>query len=555
MVKTGPSGDGANQSPPLKDINLFTSDRALQTAVEREGAGFAMPELSRFGAITGSAEMLEHARLAQAHPPALETHDPRGERVDQIAFHPSWHRLMDVSMSVGLHCGSWAHLESGGAVATGANVARAGGLYLAAQMEPGHCCPITMTNAAVATLLQDAGMAQTIVPKILGRSYDPSFRHMSEKSSLTIGMGMTERQGGTDVRANTTRAEPLGTTENGASEGYRLNGHKWFLSAPMCDAFLILAQAPGGLSCFVMPRILPDGETNGIHFQRLKNKLGNRSNASCEVLFDDAQAWLIGEEGRGIPTIMEMVNYTRLDCAVSSAGLMRRALAEAIHHSRHRKVFGGVLVEQPVMTQVLADMALHVEAATALTMRLARAFDQPDDEGEQAWRRLMTPITKYWVCKTASPLISEAMECLGGNGYVEDFPLATLYREAPVNAIWEGAGNVMCLDVMRVLQRYPDAVDLVLFELHEMASGARALDDRLRDVRDLLHNPREMDHNLRALVDQLAMCAAGALMNAHAARTQADAYLASRFETGYRQTYGAQMLNDAAAIVESAAAE
>lgn len=553
MVKNAQTREAANQPPVFEDVNLFVADSALQAAVEREGAGFAISDLDAFGAVAGAAENLEHARHANNHAPTLQTHSPRGERIDQITFHPSYHHLMQTSMEAGVHCGAWSHLGASGSVATGANVARAATLFLATQMEPGHCCPLSMTNASVATLLQDRGMAQTVVPRILARAYDPQFRHMSEKRALTIGMGMTERQGGSDVRNTRTRAEALGTAE----DGFRINGHKWFLSAPMSDAFVVLAGEGSSeqLSCFLMPRVLPDGETNGIQFERLKSKLGNHSNATCEVRFDDAQAWRIGEAGRGIATVMGMVGHTRLDCAVSSAALMRRALAEAIHHARHRTVSGAALVGQPIMTQVLADMALHVEASTMLSLRLARSFDLPDDEQELAWRRFMTPVTKYWICKTAPGLVAEAMECLGGNGYVEDFPLATLYREAPVNAIWEGAGNVMCVDVMRVLQRYPDAIDLVFFELHELANGAPGLEARLRDVRDLLHNPREMDHNLRALLDQLGLCAAAALMNAHAGRTNAEAFIASRFESGGRQTYGAYMLNNAEAVVAGALRE
>ena len=381
----------------------------------------------------------------------------------------------------------------------GANVARSAGTYMAIQMEAGHQCPITMTNAAVPALLLEPELAKWWVPKILARDYDKAFKPAAAKRGVTIGMGMTEKQGGTDVRANTTTAEPAGNGGPGAE--YLITGHKWFMSAPMCDAFLVLAQAPGGLSCFLMPRFLPDGTVNALRFQRLKDKLGNRSNASSEVEFQAAHAWLIGEEGRGVPTIIEMVTCTRLDCAVGSAGLMRLALANAIHHCRHRTVFQRHLVDQPLMAQVLADLALDVEAATALSFRLARSFDRASDTHAAAWRRLMTPVTKYWVCKMGPALAYEAMECLGGNGYVEEGLAARLYRELPLNAIWEGSGNVMALDLLRVLQREPETVEIVLDDLSKAVSGDAHLKEHLGRVQGLLHEPRLLDRRGRDLAE------------------------------------------------------
>ena len=400
MDDTFATHDVINQSPVLEDINLFSTDRPLMEAVLREGAGHAAKRLAAFGQICGSAEALQQGRLANENPPRLKTFDAKGRRLDIVEFHPAYHACMEISVKQGLHCSAWDHLASPDSKpAPGANVARSAASYMATQMEAGHQCPTTMTNAAVPTLLLEPDIAKWWIPKILSREYDKSFKPADQKTGVTIGMGMTEKQGGTDVRANTTSAAPAGNGGPGAE--YLITGHKWFMSAPMCDAFLVLAQAPGGLSCFLMPRFLPDGTVNSLHLQRLKDKLGNRSNASSEVEFKDAHAWLIGEEGRGVPNIIEMVTGTRLDCAVASAGLMRWALANAIHHCRHRAVFGKALIDQPLMTQVLADLALDVEAATALCFRLARSFDRAADENAAAWRRLMTPVTKYWVCKIA----------------------------------------------------------------------------------------------------------------------------------------------------------
>jgi putative acyl-CoA dehydrogenase len=542
-----------NQSPPFEDINLFMSDRALIEAVNREGGGGAVKRLEAFGAACGSAAAFDRGRLANECPPRLRAFDTKGRRLDVVEFHPAYHECMAMSAAEGLHCSAWEHLaEPGGKPPPGANVARSAGCYMAIQTEAGHQCPITMTNAAVPTLAQQPEVATEWLPRILKRDYDKSFRPAAAKRAVTIGMGMTEKQGGTDVRANTTRAEPA-TGVGGPGTEYVITGHKWFMSAPMCDAFLVLAQAPGGLSCFLMPRFLPDGSVNALRFQRLKEKLGNRSNASSEVEFQGAHAWLIGEEGRGVPGIIEMVTGTRLDCAVASAGLMRVMLANAIHHCRNRTVFQRKLIDQPLMGQVLADLALDAEAATALAFRLARCFDRASDPHAAAWRRLMTPVTKYWICKMAPAFGYEAMECLGGNGYVEEGLAARVYREMPLNAIWEGSGNVMALDLLRVLQREPDTVAIVLEDLGAAAGGDSRLKAQLERVQRMLHEPRLLEQRGRALAEALATLAAGTILHAHAPAYVADAYLATRLSGGPRQTYGQGLdAADTRAIVERA---
>ncbi|MGC1542028.1 MAG: isovaleryl-CoA dehydrogenase, partial [Xanthobacteraceae bacterium] len=441
-----------NQSPSYENVDLFSSDLPLQEAVKANGAADEVPLLAAFGKHWGTADMFALGRRANENPPKLHAFDAKGFRRDTIAFHPAYHQFMRESIAAGLQASTWT--AQGQRASAPAEVARAARFYMAAQIETGHLCPITMTRAALAALAAAPALAAKVVPKAVSRNYDPLFRPWRDKSGMTLGMGMTEKQGGTDVRANTTAATPDG-------DAYSLVGHKWFLSAPMCDAFLVLAQAPGGLTCFLLPRFRDDGSVNALRFQRLKDKLGNRSNASSEVEFTDAFAWRVGEEGAGIRTILQMVQLTRLDCAIASAGLMRMALAQAVHHCRHRNVFGKPLYHQPMMRAVLADMALEVEAAVALVFRLARALDRAaDDAAEAAYARVMTPAAKYWTCKLAPGFIVEAMECLGGNGYVEESLLPRLYREAPVNAIWEGSGNVMCLDVLRALKREEGAAFL-----------------------------------------------------------------------------------------------
>jgi len=544
-----PSRDdgGFNQSPPFVDVNLFASDDALREAVSREGADWAAADLDVFGGVTGSATAIELGRRANAHPPALHSFDAQGRRIDHVEFHPAYHEVMAISMAQGLHCSTWDHLLTGEPPQAGAHVARAAGSYMAAQMEPGHCCPITMTHASVAALRHAPELAAEWLPKILARTYDPGTAPADVKTAVTLGMGMTERQGGTDVRANTTYAAPL--DDDGPSAAYAISGHKWFLSAPMSDAFLVLAQTNEGLSCFLVPRLTRDGELNGIRLVRLKDKLGNRSNASSEVEFDGARGFLVGDEGRGVATIIDMVTLTRLDCAVSSAGLMRQAVARAIHHARHRSVFQRMLIDQPLMAQVLADMVLDVEAATALSFRLARAFDGGTDEDEVAYRRLMTPVTKYWVCKTAPALVYEAMECMGGNGYVEEGGFPLLYREVPVNAIWEGSGNVMGLDVLRVLERSPETVRQVLEEIDSIAGGEPRVKAALDRIETLLGKAMRDQSVARALVEQLALTQAAGLLLAHAPQEVSDAFLATRLDGAWRSTYGATAVGGGARAI------
>jgi putative acyl-CoA dehydrogenase len=445
-----------NQTPPLCDYNLFTTDEALEGAVTREGAAAHAAQLARDGADIGSAASFEHGRLANRHPPVLQTFNVRGERIDALEFHPSWHSLMEGIAARGYHSAPWA-LERGRPVA-GAHVARAAGYLMQAQVECGTLCPTTMTYGAIAVLRRDPDLARDWVPRLTTRTYDRRDVPIEHKQGGLIGMGMTEKQGGSDVRANTTRAERT------ADGSYRINGHKWFFSAPQCDAHLVLAQTAAGLSCFLMPRRLPDGTRNGILIQRLKDKVGNRSNASSEVEFVDAWARLLGEEGRGVPTILEMGIYTRLDCVLGSAGMMRQAVVQALHHARHRRAFGAPLYQQPLMRSVLVDLVLESEAATALAMRLARAFES-DAPSEATLRRALTSGAKFWVCKRGCELAAEAMEILGGNGYTEELSLARILREMPVNSIWEGSGNIMCLDVLRAFGKSPASAEVVLHEL------------------------------------------------------------------------------------------
>jgi putative acyl-CoA dehydrogenase len=525
-----------NQSPPFTDVNLFTSDTPLREAVAREGAAAATENLTAFGRIAGSSAAAELGRQANENPPRLRAFDAQGRRLDRVDYHPAYHRLMGFSTAQGLHCSTWDYLTTGNGPRPGAHVARCAGSYMAAQMEAGHCCPITMTHAAVAALLHEPVLARTVLPKLLPRSYDPRFAPWQKKQAITVGMGMTERQGGTDVRANTTVATAI--NGSGPGKAYAITGHKWFLSAPMSDAFLVLAQAKGGLSCFFLPRFSPDGSVNKLKLERLKDKLGNRSNGSAEVSFDRAAGYLISEEGRGVQTIIDMVTLTRLDCAVSSAGLMRQALARAIHHAQHRSVFQKKLIDQPLMLQVLADMALDVEAATALVFKLAAAFDGYDDPDATAYRRLMTPVTKYWVCKIAPPLVYEAMECLGGNAYVEEGGFPLLYREVPVNAIWEGSGNVMCLDVLRAVERSPETLERVLAAIEAASGGEQRLKSAVDGVRILLGEAARDQARARSVVELLALTAAGALLQAHAPPEVSDAFLATRLYGAFRHSYG-----------------
>jgi putative acyl-CoA dehydrogenase len=527
--------DVFNQSPPFENVDLFALDRPLAEATAANGGAAAEKELSEFGGHWGSAAMAARGRTANENTPKLRAFDARGNRRDEIEFHPAYHELMARSAHAGLHNSTW---DLNGKPAGGASeVVRAAKFYIAAQVETGHLCPITMTRASVAALAAQPDLLAKTMPVIAARSYDPSFAPWWTKRGMTLGMGMTEKQGGTDVRANITRASRDG-------EAYRISGHKWFMSAPMCDAFLVLAQADEGLSCFFMPRFAPDGSINTIHFQRLKDKLGNRSNASSEVEFDNAYAERVGEAGRGIRTIIQMVQLTRQDCAIASAGLMRSGLAHALHHARYRSVFQKHLADQPLMQMVLSDMALHVEASIALVMRLCRAFDEaPGDAKAAAYMRLLTPAIKYWVCKSAPGFLYEAMECLGGNGYVEEGILARHYRESPVNAIWEGSGNVMCLDVLRALSREADAAVGVLQGLLAETKGLPGAGQAVAFIGNTFRRP-DSERVARSAVEKLAMLAAAAALNGVSPRS-AELFASSRLAENHASMYGAvDLAND-----------
>jgi putative acyl-CoA dehydrogenase len=525
-----------NQSPPFQDVDLFRSDRPLRDAVDANGGGAEGLALQRFGRQWGSEAMTTAGRLANEDVPRLHAFDAKGRRRDIVAYHPAYHDCMRTSIEAGLQAMTW---NPDGTRASAPNeVARAARYYMVAQVENGHMCPITMTRAAVAALQSEPELLARFLPGILSRRYDNGFRPWWEKSGLTFGMGMTEKQGGSDVRANTTRAAP-------ADDGYLITGHKWFLSAPMCDAFLLLAQAPGGLTCFLLPRFRPDGSINALRLLRLKDKLGNRSNASAEVEFAEAFAWRVGQEGRGVRTIIEMVQLTRLDCAVASAGLMRMALAQALHHAGNRTAFQKRLLDQPLMRAVLADLALELEGIVALVMRLARSFDlAPSDPLEAARARLLTPAVKYWVCKAAPAFVYEAMECLGGNGYVEDGVLARLYREAPVNAIWEGAGNIMCLDVMRACSREADLGREILATLGRTADDLPDAAQVASFVSRTLASPMNEAY-ARGAVEHLALLAACAALRESGAPTAAI-FAQTRLGARRSASYGTAQLGSGA---------
>ncbi|HKD55479.1 MAG TPA: isovaleryl-CoA dehydrogenase [Steroidobacteraceae bacterium] len=525
-----PSAEVLNQSSELVDYNLFSTHSVLVEAAAREGAAADHAALTQLGAELGSVTLFTLGDLANRNPPQLRACDRLGARRDEVEFHPAWHELMRRLVAAGLHTGPWAEPRPG------AHVRRAAGYLMWAEIENGTQCPATMSYGAVPALTQQGQEFSTWLRLLLSREYDPAFAPASGKRGALFGMGMTERQGGSDVRTNTTRAQAVGV--GGPGREYRLTGHKWFFSAPMCDAFLVLAQAPGGLSCFLVPRFLPDGSVNALRLQRLKDKLGNRSNASSEVEFDAAYGLLVADEGRGIPTILEMGVYTRLDNAIGSAGLMHQCVAQAIHHARERRAFGRLLAEQPLMRNVLADLALECEAAVVLALRLARAFDMQHDEGESRLRRVLTPVVKYWVCKRAPAVCAEAMEVLGGNGYIEDFPIARRFRESPLNSIWEGSGNIMCLDVLRALAREPRTLDA----LAGLFAGAAGRDTRFdRYVSALLDDLRdESDAELRArdLTQRIALAAQAALFLTHGPAPVCEAFLASRLGAGPPAAFG-----------------
>ena len=508
-----------NQPPPLETYDLLGSDPVLADAVRREGGGWGLDDIEAWGRAITQPEVYRMATDANRHEPVLRTHDRFGHRSDTVEFHPAWHQLLDLSVGAGLHS-----LPFEKPTGEGARVVRDAKFTLMAQIEQGHGCPISMTTSVLPALRSNPMLSSEWEPRILTRTYDPTFGPAAKKSGVLLGMGMTEKQGGSDVRANTTTAVPVG---DGV---YRLTGHKWFTSAPMCDAFLVLAQAPGGLSCFLLPRFLPDGTKNHIQVIRLKDKLGNRANASSEIEFDETSAWLVGEEGRGIPTIIEMVNHTRLDCVVGSVGIMRQAVSQAAWHVAHRHAFGAALIDKPLMTNVIADLELEVEAATLMMIRLSGAFDRAAaDPGEEAFRRIATPVAKYWVTKRCSEVVRVALECLGGNGYVEESVVPRLYRESPVNAIWEGSGNVIALDVNRAIARNPESLDVFLSEI-----AATAVDSIRNHVDTALGN----EAGARRLTESLALAWAGALMRTYTPGEVATAYERSRLGGDHGGLYG-----------------
>ncbi|HEY3720140.1 MAG TPA: isovaleryl-CoA dehydrogenase [Roseiarcus sp.] len=532
-----------NQPFALADYNLFTGDAALREGVAREGADWAIADLEAFGAKLGAADYLELGALANRYSPDFDTHDRYGRRVDLVRFHPAYHELMRVAIEHGLHASPWSEPREG------AHVARTARFYMQTEVEAGHGCPITMTFAATPSLRLAPELAGQWLPKIHSRVYDPRNIPVAQKNGATIGMAMTEKQGGSDVRANTTRATPIG-------DGlYEITGHKFFVSAPMCDAFLVLAQAEGGLTCFLAPRWRPDGTKNGIEFIRLKRKMGNASNASSETEWRGALAARVGPEGRGVATIIEMVAMTRFDCMLASSAGMRRAVAEAIDHCRQRKAFGALLIDQPIMRDVLADLAVEAEASLALTLRMARALDHRGDAHEDALVRLGTALGKYWICKRTPMHAYEAMECIGGSGVMEDSPMPRLYREAPVNAIWEGSGNVQCLDVLRAIQRAPTTLEAYFREVSQARGGHRALDAHVAALKDDLRDTNDFEARARDLCDRLALGLQASVVVRNAPAVVADAFCRSRLESRGAHHYGALPRGvDSAAIVKRAAA-
>ncbi|EJL75758.1 acyl-CoA dehydrogenase [Variovorax sp. CF313] len=520
-----------NQPTPLVDYNLFDTNRPLRDALKFNAPALQTTQLHELGAALGTAGMQAHARLANIHMPELHTHDRFGRRIDEVEFHPSYHALMTAAVGAGLHGTPWTGTSAS------PHVLRAAGFMLFTELEPSILCPVSMTYAATPALRSNAGVYADWGPKLGSLWYDPALKVFKDKPGVTMGMGMTEKQGGSDVRANTTRAVRDGSDAWG--ERYAITGHKWFFSAPMCDAFLVLAQAPSGLSCFFLPRVLPDGTRNGIQIQRLKDKLGNKANASSEVEFQGASAWLVGEEGRGIPQILEMGTMTRLDCALGTSGLMRQSLGIALNHAAQRNAFGKPLIEQPLMKNVLADLALESEAATALAIRLARAFDQQADEHERLIARLLTPVAKFWICKRGSHFAQEAMECLGGNGYVEEGGegiMARIYREMPLNSIWEGAGNIMALDLLRGLRK-GDAVAALAKELAP-ARGQHAALDRLAEALPARIEAMASEAEARRLAQDVALAVQGALLAQTAPPAVVGAFCASRLGGDWGNVFG-----------------
>ena len=526
----GTTHEVTNQVPELGDYNLYSSDIALQEGVRREGAHGHEESLLHYGARLGLKETMALAHDINRYKPELEAFDRQGRRVDRVRFHPGWHRFLRMAFLQGMHSSAWS---SPGA---GAHVARAASYLLHGQIEAGSLCPTTMTSAAIPVLSREPWFS-SVSSRLYSLQYDERDMPLSGKTSMMVGMGMTEKQGGSDLRSNTTWAVPMDGAGRGAA--YRIVGHKWFFSSPMSDAHLVLARHDDAFSCFYVPRWLDDGSKNAVHIQRIKNKLGNSSNASVEVEFRDAVGVMIGEEGRGIATLVEMASYTRLDCVLGSTALLRQAVVQAMHHARHRIAFGQQLIQHPLMQSVLMDLALESEAATALALRLARAFDSPDDPLEQAYCRVLTPAAKFWICKRTIEATGECMEVWGGNGYIEDGPMARLYREAPVNSIWEGSGNVMCLDVLRALKRHPEQAQTLLADLEHGCQDEPLLKPRMQGLLALLAEAGPvLESAARYVAQELVLLTQAGLLRRHAPLVLADAFVQSRFGVGGR-VYGA----------------
>ncbi|GAA4151543.1 acyl-CoA dehydrogenase family protein [Actinomadura keratinilytica] len=536
-----PTHEVLNQVPPLVGHDV-ADDPALLDGLAREGAGWAAEGIRELGRLAGTEQAQEWGRLANEYPPVLRTHDRYGHRIDEVEFHPAWHELMRVAVSHGLHAAPWADDRPG------AHVARAAGFYVW-RVDAGHGCPVSMTYASVPALRQSPELAAAYEPLLTAREYDFGLRAPLTKAGLLAGMSMTEKQGGSDVRANTTRAEP------GPDGAFRLTGHKWFTSAPMCDVFLTLAQGPEGLTCYLVPRVLPDGTRNPMRLMRLKDKLGNRSNASAEIEYDRALGWQVGEGGRGVRTIIEMVNMTRLDCVIGAAAGMRHGTVTAVHHAVHRRAFGRALIDQPLMRNVLADLAVESEAATVLMLRLAGATDRSvrGEESETAFKRLALAVSKYWVCKRWPVHAAEALECLGGNGYVEESGMPRLFRESPLNSIWEGSGNVAALDVLRAMAREPQTVEAFFAEVAAASGADSRLDSAVKQVKDALADPATIELRARRVVERLALVLQASLLVRHGHPAVADAFCATRLDGDWGAAFGTLPPGlDLAAIIDRA---
>lgn len=526
-----------NQPPPLENYNVFLADPTLVESIDREGASWARDELAELGGYAGSKDAIEMGRLANANPPILHTHDRFGNRWDFVEYHPSYHQLMATSITHGMHSGPWSKARPG------AHVARAAKILVWYQVDAGHVCPISMTYAVLPALRHEPDLLKALQPLIFSNIYDPSFAPSETKKGITCGMALTEKQGGSDVRSNTTDAVPLGSKSRSKASGkgreYALRGHKWFCSAPMSDGFLMLANAPNGLSCFWVPRWRPDGSCNEIRIQRLKDKLGDRSNASSEIELTGAYGHMVGEEGRGVRTIIEMVNHTRLDCTLGSTSLMRQALAQATWHATNRSTFDKKLSAHPLMVNVLADMSLESQAATIAALRVARCYDLADsDETESLLQRILTPVIKYWTCKRAPQFLAEALECTGGNGFVEESPMPRLYRQGPVNGVWEGSGNVICLDVLRAIDREPTTLEAFLGEVSKSKGGNSILDAATVDLVATLRGGIDLELRARRIVENMAKVFQASLMVRHSPSRVSDAFCSSRLGSDASTTLG-----------------